>query len=76
MDANMPRQTAAPQPVARTADPNAVPAPLPPRPDSYVGMPTQKAKSSWSVDVIRGLKVEKTEVELGSEDKPTQENQE
>jgi hypothetical protein len=76
-DANTPRQTATPQLVTRASDPNAAPAPapLPHRPNTYVGMPTQKQKSSWPVEVIRGLKVEKTELELGSEGKPVEEKE-
>jgi len=77
VDASTPQQTAAPQPVAKVSDPNtpAAPAPLPPRPDGYIGMPTQKQKSAWPYEVIRGLKVEKGELELDKEAKPVQEKE-
>ena len=63
-DANAPAPGRA-QPVAKVPDPNAPAAPAP--------LPTQKQKSAWPVEIIRGLKVEKTEIELGSEGKPVQE---
>ncbi len=74
-DANTPRQTATPHLAAQVPDPNNVMnvAPVERNPGGFIGMPTQKAKSSWPVEVIRGLKVEKTEVELGPEGKPVQE---
>ncbi len=76
MDANAPAPApTASQPPAKAPDPNTMVSVAPPQPGSggFVGMPTRKSKSSWPVEIIRGQKVEKTEVEGDSESKPPQE---
>ena len=68
---------AAPQPVAQALDPNNTVsvAPAQPGPSGPIGMPMPKPKSSWPVEIIRGLKVEKTEVTVDSEGKPVPEKE-
>jgi hypothetical protein len=48
-------------------------APAGPGSGGFIGMPTQKAKSSWPVEVIRGTKSEKTELEVDGQGNPVQE---
>ncbi|MCL5279369.1 MAG: Flp pilus assembly protein CpaB [Planctomycetes bacterium] len=74
-DANTPRQTATPQFAAQAPDPNNIMsiAPVQRSLGGFIGMPTQKAKSSWPVEVIRGTKVDKAELEVDSGGKPVQE---
>lgn len=66
---------AAPQAVAQASDPNnvATVAPAQPNPGPLINMPMAKPRSAWPVEIIRGLKVEKTEVALDSEGKPIME---
>jgi len=60
-DPNALKTAAGPQPVAKTPEPNsnvnAAPAPPP-----IWGM--QQKKSAWPMEIIRGAKVEKTEIEI------------
>ncbi len=65
-------------PMAKALDPNTMPntgaavsAP-PVGTTSFIGLPTEKQKAAWSVDIIRGTKLEKTELDVDSEGKPLQ----
>jgi Flp pilus assembly protein CpaB len=73
LDPNVPKTAAAPPLVAQAPDPNTTVnvGPVPPGAQALWGV--QPKKSAWPMEIIRGQKVEKTEIEMDQENKPQEE---